>query len=95
MFFQKEKRYLPWCLGISFAEICFLMVFPVLLFMYFPYSLLFMILYSVLATLFTLLYYKLKKPVCKIIAFVLFSFAAVVRFPVLILIQSGVIVYPP
>lgn len=94
MLTPKNKNLLLWVAGISFALICCLIVFPTILFKFYPYSILFTLLYLALTVCIPIVYFKLKKSVYKKISFALFCVPACVLIIVLISIQAGWIAYP-
>ena len=86
----KNNNFLMWCAGISVALICL----PTLLFKFYPYSIVLTIVYGAVTVLFTLLYFRLRKNLYKIISFMLYSVPVVTLIVVLISIQIGWIPYP-
>ena len=94
MLTPKSKKILSWVIGILFALICFLIVFPVILFVFYPYSTVFIPLYLVLVVLFPVLYFIIRKNVYKKISFTLFFVPACLLIILLILIEVGWIIFP-
>mgnify|MGYP004508748229 FL=1 len=90
----KNKSFLIWCAGISVALICLVIVLPTLLFKFYPYSIVLTMVYGAVTVLFTLLYFRLRKNLYKIISFMLYSVPVVTLIVVLISIQIGWIPYP-
>lgn len=94
MMTPKAGKLIPWCTGISVALICLAIVFPVLLFKFYPYGIICTVLYVAVTALCTLLHFKSRTKITKLISFVLYSIPVFTLIAVLISIQIGWIPYP-
>ena len=94
MLSPKNKKFIIWCIGLLVAVICFLIVFPTLLFKFYPYSYISIILYLIITILFTILHLIFRKNIFEIISFSLFSIPVLALIIVLISIQAGWLPYP-
>ncbi len=87
-----KKRNIIFCF---IALVCFVILSPVLLFLFYPYSAIGIPAYVVLTTVCSILSCKSKKSPYQILSFGLFCLPILAFVVVLIGIQTGWIVYPP
>lgn len=94
MFLNINKSNLIWCIAYISAIICLAWIFPVLLFKFYPYSIIAILTYIVLTFVFSWLCFKKMKPPYKMIVFVLLALPVLCFILTLVSIQLGWIVYP-